>query len=135
MAVLCLSLAGALGVVAAVIVNLLAGRFISIFNMDPRVVAAGTWQLHWTITLYAVFGLADVLVGCIRGFGITLAPMLINLLATCAFRVLWILWIQPPSVPVSYVWASYPMSWTLLLLIMASYWKYLYGNFAKRHDL
>lgn len=134
-AVTCLVCVFILGTVAAVLINIFAAPLISIFNTDPRVVEAGVQQLHWNITLYAVFGLADVLVGCIRGFGITLAPMLINLLGTCAFRVLWILWIQVPSVPVTYVYASYPMSWTVILVILAAYWKYLYGHFAKRHGL
>lgn len=134
-AVTCLVCVGILGTVAAVVINMFAGNLISIFNGDSRVVEAGVQQIHWNITLYAVFGLADVLVGCIRGFGITLAPMIINLLGTCAFRVLWILWIQVPSVPVTYVYASYPMSWTVILVILAGYWKYLYGHFAKRHGL
>lgn len=134
-AVTCLVCVFILGTVAAVLINIFAAPLIHIFNTDPRVVEAGVQQLHWNITLYAVFGLADVLVGCIRGFGITLAPMLINLLGTCAFRVLWILWIQVPSVPVTYVYASYPMSWTVILVILAAYWKYLYGHFAKRHGL
>jgi len=134
-AVRCLALTGLLGVTAAVIVNIFAAPLIRIFNTDFRVVEAGVQQLHWTITLYAVFGLADVLVGCIRGFGITLAPMIINLLGTCAFRVLWILWIRVPSVPVTYVYASYPMSWTVILVILTTYWKFLYGHFARRKGL
>lgn len=134
-AVRCLLLTGTLGIIAASFVNLFAAPLIRIFNTDPRVVEAGVQQLHWTITMYAVFGLADVLVGCIRGFGITVPPMLINLLGTCAFRVLWITWLHVPSVPVTYVYASYPMSWTVILVLLAAYWKYLYGHFARRKGL
>ena len=76
--------------------------------------------------LYAVFGIADVLTGAIRACGSPVLPVVINLLCTCVFRLLWIAAIDIHTVSVRWVYASFPASWVLLMVVLAVCWRSLY---------
>lgn len=129
---LCLELTVALGLAEGLLIQGWAPDLIRLFNGDPAVVAAGTERLLRVGRWYVIFGCADVLVGCIRGFGISLAPMLINLLGTCAFRLVWIGCLDLPACGVEQVYLSYPLSWLLILVILAGYAALLYRQYEKK---
>ena len=101
------------------------------FNSNPDVIAYGVERLLWVTAPYFVFGIADVLVGSIRGFGISVAPMVVNLFATCVFRLGWIAYLGAPNCPVSLVYLSWPISWVILLTVLSSYWFYLYHKMGR----
>ena len=98
---------------------------IGIYNTSPKVIAAGVERLHIIVIPYLIFGYGDVLVGVIRGHGISLPPVVINLLATCVFRIIWITILDIPKVSANFVYFSYPISWSLLLLALIGYWLYM----------
>ena len=77
-------------------------------------------------TLYFIFGIADVLIGAIRGCGSPVAPGVINLLCTCALRLLGVAVIDTSTMSVGLVYASYPTSWLLLLIVLTLCWHRLY---------
>ena len=89
-------------------------------------VAAGIERLYIVAVLYAVFGIADVLTGAIRACGSPVLPVVINLLCTCVFRLLWIAAIDIHTVSVRWVYASFPASWVLLMVVLAVCWRSLY---------
>ena len=130
----CLTLAFFLGLFEGLCMLLWSPQLMELFNGNPQVIAAGTVRLHWVGALYVIFGCADVLVGSIRGSGITMGPMLINLLGTCLFRLVWIWYIKAPAVPVEMVYLSYPISWVLILIALSFYWVYVYRHYASRHN-
>ena len=87
---ICVSLVTCVGIMEAIAARLWAPEMIGLFNSNPDVIAYGVERLLWVTAPYFVFGIADVLVGSIRGFGISVAPMVVNLFATCVFRLGWI---------------------------------------------
>lgn len=97
-----------------------------IYNKDPAVVAAGAERLLIGITLYVVFGIADVLTGAMRGCDSPVVPVVVNLLCTCAFRLVWITVLDTSVVSVRWVYASYPISWVMLLTSLLVCWRHLY---------
>ena len=97
---------------------------VSIYNSDAAVIQAGAERLWTVVPFYAIFGVADVLVGAIRGCGSPVAPVVINLLATCALRLAWVHFLDTSVVHVAWVYASYPVSWTVLLIALAAFWLY-----------
>lgn len=84
---ICVSLVTCVGIMEAIAARLWAPEMIGLFNSNPDVIAYGVERLLWVTAPYFVFGIADVLVGSIRGFGISVAPMVVNLFATCVFRL------------------------------------------------
>jgi hypothetical protein len=46
-------------------------------------------------------------------------------LTTCVLRLAWIQMLDTSAVDVTWVYASYPVSWAALLAVLAVYWLYL----------
>lgn len=128
---ICVSLVTCVGIMEAIAARLWAPEMIGLFNSNPDVIAYGVERLLWVTAPYFVFGIADVLVGSIRGFGISVAPMVVNLFATCVFRLGWIAYLGAPNCPVSLVYLSWPISWVILLTVLSSYWFYLYHKMGR----
>jgi len=122
---LCLICVAVLGVSASALAVIFARPLVSLYNTKPEVVAAAVQRLRFIVAPYAVFGLTDVLVGSIRGHGISLPPVIINLICTCAFRIVWLTLLPVPNIDIRYVYATWPLSWMLLLTVLLGYWLYL----------
>lgn len=99
---------------------------LAIYNQDPAVLAAGAVRLQMVVIPYVIFGVADVLTGAIRGCGSPMRPVVINLLCTCVFRLAWIAAIDTDTMAPTWVYASYPASWLLLLVVLLVCWCRLY---------
>lgn len=112
---------------------LLSEPLLRIYNEDPLVIAAGGVHLYMVATLYFIFGIADVLTGAIRGCGNPVLPVIVNLLCTCAFRLLWVAIIDTGTMSVRFVYASYPISWILLLTVLTFCWRHLYRKQIRPH--
>ena len=113
------------GLILCTAVLLLSGPLLRIYNRDPAVVAAGTERLYIVATLYIVFGIADVLIGSLRGCGSPIVPVVCNLLCTCVFRLIWVAAINMDTMSVRWVYASYPLSWLFLLVVLLFCWQHL----------
>jgi putative MATE family efflux protein len=127
----CEALVISLGLLESAAVIFWAPDMIEIFNNDIHVIGIGADRLYRIATLQVIFGIADVLVGCIRGFGISTVPMVINLLGTCVFRLVWISRLSLPDDGIHLVYLSYPISWTIIVIALAIYWVYLYRRTEK----
>lgn len=114
-----------LGCAQSLLTVLFSQPLIGIYNTDSAVIQAGTQRLLIVGSTYTLWGIADVLMGGIRGHGITLAPMVINLLGICGFRLLWISLLDTPFVDVGWVYASFPISWACILFVLTPYWFHL----------
>lgn len=119
---LCLLCTLALGVAQSALVSAFARPLVSIYNSDPAVIQAAAERIWTVVPFYVIFGVADVLVGAIRGCGSPVGPVVINLLATCVLRLLWVHFLDTSVVNVGWVYASYPVSWAVLLLALAVFW-------------
>lgn len=122
---ICLLCTVALGGALCVLVLSLARPLTGIYNSDPAVIEAGAARLWTVVPFFLLFAVGDVLVGVIRGCGSAVAPVVINLLATCVLRLAWIQMLDTRAVEVTWVYASYPVSWAALLAALAAFWLYL----------
>ena len=122
---ICLLSTLVIGVSLSALTVLLAHPLIGIYNGDPAVIQAGAERLYIVASVYVIFGIADVFVGAIRGCGVPIVPVIINLLGTCAFRLLWIAWLDTSWYGVEWVYISYPISWMLILIALVPFWFHL----------
>ena len=121
------------GIVLSAVVLVCSEPLLGIYNDDPAVILAGRERLFIVVTLYFLFGIADVLTGAIRGCGNPVLPVIVNLLCTCAFRLLWVAIIDTGTMSVRFVYASYPISWILLLTVLTFCWRHLYRKQIRPH--
>ncbi len=85
---------------------------------NPYIIEAGMKRVSVFAFTYFTCGLMDVGCGIMRGMGKSLTPMIVSLLGSCAFRILWIYTICklfPGDIFVLYL--SYPISWVLTLAV------------------
>lgn len=78
------------------------------------IIEAGMRRLSVIATTYCLCGLMDVGCGILRGMGRAIQPMIVALLGSCVFRVVWVLVVCPlfpENIMVLYI--SYPVSWIL----------------------
>lgn len=119
---LCLLCTLVIGLLESLIIIIFESQLISFFNTDPEVIQQGCLRLNIVVSLYVLYGFCDILMGGFLGYGISLSPMIINLICTCAFRLLWLSQLDTSKVSVAWVHASFPASWVFLLVVLAVYW-------------
>lgn len=119
---ICLLCTVILGLCQSVIVALFSHQLVSIYNQDPAVIQAGAERLMLVGTLYVIYGVADVLIGAIRGCGVPVVPVVINLLGTCVFRLVWVALLDTSVMGVEWVNLSYPASWLVITIALTVFW-------------
>ncbi len=119
---ICLLCTVILGLCQSTIVALFSHRLVNIYNQDPAVIQAGAERLMLVGTLYVIYGVADVLIGAIRGCGVPVAPVVINLLGTCVFRFVWVALLDTSVMGVEWVNLSYPASWLVITIALTVFW-------------
>jgi putative MATE family efflux protein len=112
-------------IVTGVILGNLAVYFghtlLGIYSSNPEVIAAGMVRLKIICTVYALCGMMDVLVGALRGIGYSIVPMIVSLVGACGLRLLWIATVFqiPQYHTLRVVYLSYPITWTITMLVHA----------------
>ena len=92
---------------------LLGERILGFYSSDPEVINYGLQRMRIICAPYFLCGLMDVLVGCIRGLGYAVMPMIVSLLGACVFRVIWIYTIFQWDRTLHTLYISYPISWSV----------------------
>lgn len=118
----CLACQVTLGAVLCGLALAFPAQLVGIYNSDPAVIAAGCQRMAIMASTYVIFGMADVLTGAVRGYGVPIAPVIINLIGTCVLRVLWISILDTSVYGVEYVYISYPVTWTIVLVSLTVCW-------------
>lgn len=122
----CLLCVLTLGLVQSALAVCLAEPLVGIYNQDPVVVAAGARRMVIIAAPYAIFGMADVLVGAIRGYGVAIAPVVINLLGTCGVRLLWVHFLDTSRYGVEWVYRAFPVTWVIIFVALGAFWLILW---------
>ncbi len=117
----------AIGVILTVPIIGFGKTFLGFFTDTPEAIAFGMIHLTVMCVPYFICGAMDVTVGCIRGMGTSLSPMLVSIIGVCGFRFLWI-WVIFPiikdavaneHVEYFYLFLSYFISWAITLAFQA----------------
>ena len=98
---------------------LLAGMrtVFGIYTSDEAVIAAAAIRTAIIAPTYFLCGMMDVLVGVLRGMGVSVMPMIVTLMGVCAFRLLWIAFIYPFNPTRDMLYLSYPLSWLITFIV------------------
>ena len=66
---------------------------------------------------YFLCGIMEVMAGALRGLGYSTSAMITSLVGACGFRVLWILFILPLKRTLAMLFACWPISWIIVIVI------------------
>lgn len=118
-------IAMAMGVVLTIPIVIYGKFFLSIFTSTDEAIIYGYTHLVVLCVPYFICGAMDVTVGCIRGMGTSLSPMLVSIFGVCGFRFLWI-WVIFPFIKglvensyqrYFFLFLSYFISWAITLTL------------------
>lgn len=113
----CFLFVTAIGLVMGNGIYLFGEQILSLYSSDPEVIAYAMERLLWICCPYFLCGVMEVMVGCIRGLGYAIMPMIVSLLGACVFRIVWIYTIFQWNRSLETLYASYPISWALTAFV------------------
>ena len=102
--------------VAAGIELIFHNQLISLYVKNDEQAKMAFERLVIMIVPYFTCGIMNVVNCAIRGIGYSFTPMIIVLVGTCVFRLIWIYCIFPLDPVVTSVYLSYPISWVITAL-------------------
>ena len=114
-ALLCVLVTGA---VLGCILLLFGEPLLGLYTDDPLVVQKGIQRLRVMTVSFALAGMMDVMVGCLRGLGYSIMPMIVSLIGVCALRLVWIFTVFPMPLfhSIEMLYITYPISWLVTLI-------------------
>lgn len=119
-AIQCLCIVTVVGLVFGNMVYLFGPVLLKLYTKEPDVISFGMRRLLFICCPYFLCGVMDTLVGCLRGMGRSVLPMLVSLTGACLFRIIWIYTIFASGRTLEVLYMSYPISWTITALVHLS---------------
>ena len=116
-ACMCIGIVTIVGLVMGNGVYLAGRQLLHLYSPEEPVIAYGMKRLFYICCPYFLCGVMDTLVGCLRGMGHSVLPMLVSLTGACLFRIIWIYTIFPKNRTLDTLYISYPISWALTALV------------------
>ena len=134
-AALCAGMVFCIGLVMGGTLALFGDKFMLLYAAEEdrdAVIAAGMNRMHIVAAFYFLCGLMDVGCGILRGMGKAVQPMVVSLLGSCVFRIVWVMTVcplYPDNITVLYI--SYPISWVLTAAVHYLFCVYFYRRLTR----
>ena len=132
----CVLALGMIAVISNILVLLFSKSMAELFTNSEEVVRYAQERMFIIICPYCLFGLMDVLVGGLRGFGYSFQPMIISLIGICCTRVFYVLALFPlPAFHgLKQLYFSYPVTWVITLSCLCVLYKKVRNTFPATNE-
>lgn len=88
----------------------------AIMSSTPAVIAYSRQKMIIVSSTYFICGINDVLCGTLRGMGRPIAPTVSTLVYMCLLRFIWVYFVFPYYPNLTFLYAVWPLGWTLSIL-------------------
>ena len=132
----CILALGIIAVISNILVFLFSKSLAGLFTNSEEVVRFARERMFIIICPYCIFGLMDILVGGLRGFGYSFQPMLISLIGICFTRVFYVLVLFPlPAFHgLKQLYFSYPVTWVITVSCLWVLYKKVRNTFPNTNE-
>ena len=132
----CVALVMVIGLIVGAVLVLFGDKLLLLYASGENrdlIVAAGVNRLRVIAICYFLCGLMEVGCGILRGMGKAIQPMIVALLGSCLFRIVWV-WTVCPLFPgqIMSLYVSYPISWIVTGGVHYLFCFYFYRKLMKR---
>ena len=114
------------GLVLGLLLLLLGRQFLGLFTTDPAVIEAGMHRLTIMSLSYCVSAFMDCTIAASRGLGKSAVPMVIVILGSCVFRILWVYTVFAWFQTIASLYLLYVFSWTITAAAEIAYFVRIY---------
>ena len=118
--------------ILSVLLIVFCNPLIALFNTTPEVIEYGRISIVFLAPAYLIFGASEILGGILRGAGHAVMPMVVSILFMCIFRIIWVFLVLPQYYSIKTVYLSYPISWTMTLVVIGLY--FIFGNWLPKEN-
>ncbi|MDY3985529.1 MATE family efflux transporter [Dysosmobacter sp.] len=101
------------GLVLGLLLLALGPRFLALFTKEAAVVEAGMRRLTIMGLSYCVSAFMDCTIAASRGLGRSVGPMVIVILGSCVFRIIWVYTVFAWFGTITSLYLLYIFSWTI----------------------
>ena len=130
----CMWIVTVIGLILGILACVFGRPLLSIYIPDePAAIEYGIERLLIVALPYFLCGWMEVLVGCQRGMGMSITPMIVSMLGACGLRILWISTIFQTNRTLFMLFLSYPLSWFITASVHFVFYKIHYAKLLKRH--
>lgn len=99
---------------------------------DPEAIEYGLQRLLMVAVPYFLCGLMEVMVGCQRGMGMSVTPMIVSTLGACGTRIVWIYFIFSRHRTLPMLFVSYPISWFITTSVHFVFYMVCHNNLVRK---
>lgn len=121
------------GTVFSILLWIFRVQFMSMFTVDPDVMAAGLSRIKIMCLTYSTSCLMDNTIAACRGLGKTLVPSVAVSIGSCFFRIFWIYTVFMHFQTIASLFSLYIVSWVLTGIIEIIYFVYVFKKEWRRH--
>ena len=112
---LCLGIVFVVGLITGESAYLFGKTLLHIYTESEPVVAAGLVRMSYICIPYFLCGMMDTMVGCLRGIGKSILPMIMSIIGACGLRLVWIATIFQVYHTEKILYMAYPITWSITL--------------------
>ncbi len=116
---ICLLYVSVIGLVLGALLLLFKEPLLKLYISDMPSIRYGILRANIICSTYFLCGMMDIFPGVLRGMGYSMMPMVVSLLGACGFRLIWIATVFQWFFSLEILFISYPISWTLTMLVHA----------------
>ncbi len=128
----CVGMVTVIGLVMGNGMYLAGSLLLRLYSKEDAVITMGLQRIAYVCCFYFLCGVMDTLVGCIRGIGYSVLPMLVSLSGACLFRIIWIYTVFQEHRSLDTLYISYPISWVLTVMVHLACFLFLYARLRKK---
>ena len=128
----CVGMVTVIGLVMGNGMYLAGSLLLRLYSKEDAVITMGLQRMAYVCCFYFLCGVMDTLVGCIRGIGYSVLPMLVSLSGACLFRIIWIYTVFQEHRSLDTLYISYPISWVLTVMVHLACFLFLYARLRKK---
>ena len=88
-----------------------ASQLLGLYSNDPAVIQQGITRLFIITLFYFLCGFLEVNSGMLRGLGHSMLPMVVTLIGTCGFRIVWVTTVFDHFLTPQSLYLCYPVTW------------------------
>lgn len=122
----------AFGLVLGALAFFKGDLFLSMFDSDPEVIAAGMQKLKIMGFSFGLSAFMDNAIAASRGIGKSLVPTIVVIIGSCVFRVVWIYTVFAHYKTITSLFLLYPVSWIITGIAETIYFFVSYVALKKR---
>lgn len=93
-----------------------------LFTRDSSTIENAVLLMRSVCPYYIFYAFGEIFAGGIKGRGNTFYPMIITLIGTCAFRVIWVEIVSNYDMTLQHIILGYPLSWFVTTTLFAIYY-------------